>query len=196
MTLNETATTTSPSGPNVNIKYLDSILLRDPRGEHTSGLDASPTGPYITFPGFSSEIPSVRYAGDGFGGDGPGGFRVSLDSEGLALGDNGTFWISDEYGPYIYQFSHEGSLLQAIRPPDAFIPLRNGTSSFSSDSAPRYDPELKVIPSDNPTGRDNNQVSLRKRRKREIVVESRDVDSGFRGLRASRYLQTRQSSMS
>ena len=158
LTLNETATSKNPSGPNVDIKYLDSILLRDPFGAYCSGLDASTSGPYITFPSFSQEMPSVYYAGNGFGGDGPGGFRISLDSEGLALGDNGTFWISDEYGPYIYQFSHDGHLLQAIRPPDAFIPLRNGSASFSADSPPLYDPNLKADPSDNPTGRDNNQV--------------------------------------
>jgi hypothetical protein len=37
--------------------------------------------------------------GDGFGGNyGNGGARVALDTEGLVLGDDDTFWISDEYG--------------------------------------------------------------------------------------------------
>ena len=48
---------------------------------------------------------------------------------------------------------------QTIRPPDAYIPVRNDSVSFSADSAPIYDPDFEVIPSDNPTGRDNNQVS-------------------------------------
>jgi hypothetical protein len=38
-------------------------------------------------------------SGDGFGGNyGSGGARVALDTEGLVLGDDDTFWISDEYG--------------------------------------------------------------------------------------------------
>jgi hypothetical protein len=36
--------------------------------------------------------------GDGFGGAGPGGKRISVDAEGLVLGDKDTFWVSDEYG--------------------------------------------------------------------------------------------------
>ncbi|KAJ9244380.1 hypothetical protein DTO169E5_1598 [Paecilomyces variotii] len=156
LTLNETATVQHPSGPNLKIEYLDSIILRDPLGHFTTGLDANAHGPYLRYPGFP-EVPSARYSGDGFGGAGPGGFQLSLDSEGLALGANGTFWISDEYGPYVYQFSAEGHLLQAVSPPDAFIPVRNNSVSFSADSPPIYNPSLEVIPSDNPTGRDNNQ---------------------------------------
>ena len=38
--------------------------------------------------------------GDGFGGAGQGGKRISLDTEGLVLGKDGSFWISDEYGMY------------------------------------------------------------------------------------------------
>lgn len=30
-------------------------------------------------------------------------------------------------GPYIYQFSSKGEMIGAIRPPDAFIPVRNGS---------------------------------------------------------------------
>lgn len=135
---------------------MDSILLHDPFGRFTTGLDADADGPYLSYPWFP-EVPSAKYTGDGFGGAGPGGFQLSLDSEGLVLGADGTFWISDEYGPYVYQFSAEGSLLQAIRPPDAYIPLRNNSVSWSADSPPIYDPTLLVLPADNPTGRDDNQ---------------------------------------
>lgn len=48
-------------------------------------------------------------------------------------------------------------MVDAIRPPDAYIPLRNGTESFSADSPPVYDPNEVITPADNPTGRDNNQ---------------------------------------
>lgn len=48
-------------------------------------------------------------------------------------------------------------MIQAIRTPDAFIPLRNGTESFSAASPPIYDPKLKTNPEDPTSGRGNNQ---------------------------------------
>lgn len=42
--------------------------------------------------------------GDGFGNNGTGGARVALDTEGLVLGEDNTYWISDEYGKF--QYSH------------------------------------------------------------------------------------------
>jgi hypothetical protein len=95
--------------------------------------------------------------GDGFGNAGPGGKRVSLDTEGLVLGDDDSFWISDEYGPYIYQFNKKGKMINAIRPPNALIPVRNGTESFSAASPPIYNPNATITPTDPDTGRANNQ---------------------------------------
>ncbi|WPG97818.1 Putative secreted protein ARB-04696-like protein [Acrodontium crateriforme] len=157
LTPNPFATADQPGNPNLQFKYLDSILLTDPTGTPTCGLDADIKGPYKTFPGIPVDIPSAHYTGDGFGGDGPGGYRVVIDSEGLFLGHDGSFWISDEYGPYVYHFDKSGKMIGAIRPPDAIVPLRNNSESFSADSPPRYDPSLAPIPADNPTGRDNNQ---------------------------------------
>jgi hypothetical protein len=133
--------------------------LTDPKNNPTSGLDANPTGPYLTFKG-SPQLPSATVIGDGFGNPGPGGNRVVTDNEGLVIGPDGTFWISDEYGPYIYQYGKGGKMLQAIMPPMAYIPMRNNSISFSADS-PTYAQQLAgitddVSPADNPTGRDNN----------------------------------------
>jgi len=157
LTLNNSATVANPSGPNLQLQYLDTILFTDPSGTPTSGLDANVRGPYLTFPGIPFDLPSVNYTGNGYGGNGTGGHRVVVDSEGLFLGHDGTFWVSDEYGPYIYHFSQTGRMIGAIRPPDAFIPLRNSSESFSADSTPIYAPLLAPIPADNPTGRDDNQ---------------------------------------
>lgn len=156
-TPDEAATVENPSGPNIYLKYLDTVLLTDPYGQPVSGLDANVCGPYLRFPGIPFDLPSVNYTGDGFGGSGPGGHRVVVDSEGIFLGHDGSFWISDEYGPYVYHFNILGRMIGAIRPPDAIIPLRNNSESFSADSPPIYDPTLAPIPADNPTGRDNNQ---------------------------------------
>ncbi len=76
------------------------------------------------------------------------------------LGD-GTFWVSDEYGPYVYHYNQHGELIEAIRPPDAFIPKRLNASSqpvenFSADSPPigvTYNPD----PGNPVSGRQNNQ---------------------------------------
>ena len=154
---NETATVANPSGPNIDLKYLDTILFTDPSGDPTSGLDASIRGPYKKFPSIPFGLPSVHYTGNGFGGNGTGGFRVTVDSEGIFLGHDGSLWVSDEYGPYVYHFSSNGTMIGAIRPPNAFIPLRNGSESFSADSPPVYAPNLIPNPENNPTGRDNNQ---------------------------------------
>ena len=157
LTPNETATVENPSGQNLQLKYLDTILFTDPSGTLTSGLDANVRGPYLRFPGIAFDLPSVNYTGNGFGGSGTGGHRVVVDSEGLFLGQDGSFWVSDEYGPYVYHFSSTGQMIGAIRPPDAIIPLRNSSESFSADSPPIYNLDLAPIPADNPTGRDDNQ---------------------------------------
>ncbi|KAF2644787.1 3-phytase [Massarina eburnea CBS 473.64] len=145
----------NPASPNFHITYLDTILLTGPDGTPTTGLDADPTG-HISFDNFP-DLPVATYTGDGFGGNGTGGKRIAIDTEGLVLGDDGSFWLSDEYGPYIYQFDKNGKMVTAVRPPDAFIPIRNGTESFNAASPPIYDPDVEVVPEDPVTGRANNQ---------------------------------------
>ncbi|PSN67411.1 hypothetical protein BS50DRAFT_621420 [Corynespora cassiicola Philippines] len=149
------ATTRSPAAPNFKIHYLDTILLTGPDGTPCTGLDADATG-HFSFGGFPN-LPMATYSGDGFGGNGTGGKRIAVDSEGLVLGHDGSFWISDEYGPYMYQFDMSGKMINAIRPPDALIPLRNGSESFNAASPPIYDPDVVVTPEDPETGRANNQ---------------------------------------
>ncbi|KAF1809256.1 hypothetical protein P152DRAFT_461673 [Eremomyces bilateralis CBS 781.70] len=143
--------------PNVHLRYLDTILLTDPNGEPTTGLDPDPFG-VLQFPGFP-DLPAASYVGDGFGTvtTGDTTARVSIDSEGLVLNDDGTFWISDEYGDMIYRFRADGRMLDAIRPPDAFLPRRNATVSFNANSPPRYDSDREITPGDPLSGRNNNQ---------------------------------------
>jgi hypothetical protein len=155
-TPNYTATASKPSPPNLKLQYLDTIAFTDPKGNPVTGLDPDAHGAYLSFQGFP-ELPSATYQGDGFGGAGPGGRRVSLDSEGLVLAADGSFWVSDEYGAYIYHFAPSGRMISAIRPPPAVIPQRNNTDSFSAASPPRYNPDLEITPTANPTGRANNQ---------------------------------------
>ncbi|KAJ5197966.1 uncharacterized protein N7498_007083 [Penicillium cinerascens] len=150
------ASVKNPSDPNIRLEYLDTILLTGPCGEPTTGLDADFTG-YGSYDGFPP-LPVATYTGNGFGGPGKGGRRISIDPEGLALDPrDGGFWVSDEYGPYIYKFSSKGRMELAIQPPQAYLPRRNGTLSFNSNSPPLYDPEEVPIPENTVTGRANNQ---------------------------------------
>jgi hypothetical protein len=145
-----------PSDKNLELTYLDTILFTAPDGTPTTGLDADVSSPYLSYEGFPV-LPAATYTGDGFGRDGPGGHRVAIDCEGLVLGSDGTFWISDEYGPYIYQFSPLGKMLRAIRPPNACIPRRHGDVSFSSASPPINSRQSQVDPENPESGRGNNQ---------------------------------------
>ncbi|KAL3425824.1 hypothetical protein PVAG01_02615 [Phlyctema vagabunda] len=150
------ATVESPSGDNLFFFYKETIRFYGPDGTPCTGLDADGSG-FLAYPGFP-HLPAATYEGDGFGDPGPGGKRIALDAEGIVLNADGSFWISDEYGPYVYRFSAEGIMLAAIRPPAAIIPLRNGTDSFSADSPTFYEggDGDDVIPAENPTGRNNN----------------------------------------
>ncbi|KAK9479779.1 esterase-like activity of phytase-domain-containing protein [Lipomyces japonicus] len=145
--------------PNAQWVLEDTIILKDPFGNPLTGLDCDTV---LHFPGFP-DIPAATYTGDGWGGKGgpASETKVCLDPESIVLvngtGANG-FWISDEYGPYMYRFNSEGLMVQAIRPVDALIPIRNGTQSFSADSPRLFFTESDDITPANPTsGRSNNQ---------------------------------------
>ncbi|KAK0702362.1 esterase-like activity of phytase-domain-containing protein [Lasiosphaeris hirsuta] len=143
------------SPPNVRFKYDNTILLTGPDGEFCTGLDADQNGG-LDYPGFPT-LPAATYAGDGFGGAGKGGKRIAIDAEGLVLNKDGGFWISDEYGPYVYKFDRNGKMVEAIRPPDAILPLRVGKPSFSSDTPPIFSPDQHPAPINPTQGRQNNQ---------------------------------------
>jgi hypothetical protein len=120
----------------------DTILLTDAAGESTTGLDPAEGGVRPA----TKDFPDLPQAATG---------RVAIDAEALVRMPDGTFFISDEYGPYVYRFSAEGRMLSAIRPPDAFIPMRNGKQNFSSNNP---GPAAQApSPKDPDTGRQNNQ---------------------------------------
>ncbi|KAL4810121.1 esterase-like activity of phytase-domain-containing protein [Aspergillus unguis] len=149
------ASARNPSAPNVHFSYLDTILLSDPHGQPLTGLDPDFTGSF-SYEGFPP-LPGATYVGNGFGGSGPGGKRVSLDPEGLVIDTENYFWISDEYGPFIYRFDRNGTMVHALQPPEAYLPRRNGSLSFSAASPPLYAPNELPNPEDPETGRNNNQ---------------------------------------
>jgi len=118
LTLAPNATVANPASSNLVFTYDDTILLFAPDGTTPcTGLDADGTG-HISYPGFP-DLPVATFSGDGFGNPGPVQKRIPIDAEGLALANGGSFWVSDEYGPYVYHFDTAGKMIGAIRPPDA-----------------------------------------------------------------------------
>lgn len=127
------------------LDYKDSFEFSKPFGAKTTGLDPSgvfaPTRFFPELPMSNKEIP--------------------VDDEAVVFPGDGTVWVSDEYGPYVYHYTLEGKLLEAIRPPDAFIPMRKDSTgatvdNFSADSPPvgvTYNPD----PGNPVSGRQNNQ---------------------------------------
>ncbi|GAB1312603.1 Esterase-like activity of phytase-domain-containing protein [Madurella fahalii] len=143
-----------PSGPNLEFQYKRTILLSGPDGRPLTGLDPDFTGGQ-SYPGFPT-MPAATYLGDGFGGTGPGDKRISLDAEGLVV-DGDWFWISDEYGPFIYRFDKDGKMVAAIQPPDALLPIRKGEVSYNSNTPRIYNQSYVPDPEDPEHGRQNNQ---------------------------------------
>ena len=122
------------------LDYQSTLFYTDGKNVRTTGLDALASRNDSGFP--ELPVPSLAFN------------DLSLDDEGLALNSDGrypfprkiflptlmilmpSFWTSDEYGPYIYKFSSEGELLEAIQPPNAILPFINGSLNFTSGVDP------------------------------------------------------------
>src|SRR5262249_46961909 len=124
VTLELTDNSAPPAGAepwtNLTATLVDTILLTDPDGSPLSGLD-----PQDGIRAAANGLPTLPKAVNG---------HISIDAESLALLPDGSFFVGDEYGPYIYRFSATGQLISAIRPPEAFIPKRKGRDNFSSNN--------------------------------------------------------------
>lgn len=78
----------------------------------------------------------------------------TVDLEGLVRLQDGSFWTSDEYGPYIYHFTKHGDMDAAIAPPESFLPYTDGQKTFLSGNPPVGSDDDAA---DDPiTGRSNN----------------------------------------
>ncbi|KAH3660293.1 hypothetical protein OGAPHI_006879 [Ogataea philodendri] len=145
----------SSSSQNLVWDYQDTILLKDFNGDFMTGLDCNTT---LEQNGYT--LPASAFVGNGFGADLDSGKTttyVCLDPEALRLveGDiNNGFWITDEYGPGLYKFDSNGTLIDFTLPPDAIVPYRNNEQSFNADSPPIYE---TYDTGDPDSGRANNQ---------------------------------------
>lgn len=57
----------------------------------------------------------------------------SLDPEGFAVAPNGNFYVSDEYGPSIYEFRPNGSFLRAFETPNNIVPRAGNVPNYADD---------------------------------------------------------------
>lgn len=104
----------------LKLKLEETIVLRDARGELTTGL--SPTGVLL-----GSQPPTPTAEG-----------KLAVDTEGLALRADGSFYVSEEYAPSIFHVSREGRILGRIAPVPAFLPQftpASGLSGFATGPA-------------------------------------------------------------
>ena len=104
--------------PNVTTRLLDTRLLKNEFGQ--------------TFVGAAGAFGSNDAA------------TLRLDPEGIRVGPNGSFYISDEYGPYLLEFNRQGHLLRRIDVPAKFF-IAN----------PSADPNLELL--GNSSGRQGNR---------------------------------------
>lgn len=125
----------------VGLTLTDTIQLSEANGTPLTSLDPTPSGT-----GTRAGFPALPQAFNN---------RLSLDPEGIVVNADGSFWVSDEYGPYIFKFAADGKLVSAIRPPEALAPKRNGADSFASNNPGPNQPI--PAPADPVTGRQNNQ---------------------------------------
>jgi len=125
----------------VGLTLSDTIKFTEAGGTPFTALDPTGVGS-----GVRAGLPALPQAFNG---------RLSLDAEGIVVNADGSIWVSDEYGPYVYKFAADGKLLTVIRPPEALIPQRNGADSFSANSPGAGQPA--AVPADPATGRQNNQ---------------------------------------
>lgn len=163
----------------VSATLADTTLFREADGTVLTGLDPQPrTGVRAA----TATLPVLPQAYNG---------KVSLDPEGIVHLADGSFFISDEYGPYIYHFSPTGTMLSAIQPPRALLPYRNGAIDFSSNNPATGQPT--PTPADPTTGRQNNQgleglaVTPDQKHLAALLQSATRQDGGTGGSSATRY---------
>jgi hypothetical protein len=121
-----------------DIKLVKTILLKDRDGHTITGLPNTATLggtgeiPYDAAGNVITVDPSLPYDAvtnpiklDDYG----------LDSEGLVAMSDGTFWVSDEYGPHIVHYSAEGVELQRI---NAFAADTRNLHTLPAEFAKRW----------------------------------------------------------
>jgi len=85
------------------------IVLKDPHGHPLNGLvvDVGDTGGETMVDIYGNPMPNSDRG---------------LDSEGLVALEDGTFWVADEYGPFVIHFDANGVEIERLSPYDGSLP--------------------------------------------------------------------------
>ena len=105
--------------PNIRTTLLDTRFLKNDRGQTFVGA----AGSFVV----GDDIATLR-----------------LDPEGIRVSPRGTFYLSDEYGPYVFEFNREGHLMRRLPVPNKFF-IAN----------PNADPNVELL--GNAVGRQANR---------------------------------------
>jgi hypothetical protein len=81
--------------------------------------------------------------------------KLALDAEGVVRLADGSFLVSDEYGPSIYRFSAGGQFIGALPVAASVRPIRNGVTDYASNNPAAGQPA--PLPANPTFGRQNNQ---------------------------------------
>ena len=112
--------------PNIDATLLDTRFLRNELGENFVGSTSA----------FDELVPLAT---------------LRFDPEGVAVSSQGTFFVSDEYGPYLFEFDRQGNLLRRLAVPAEFLIANpDGGVDASGNS-------LELYPSFNTSGRQANR---------------------------------------
>ncbi|KAJ7669762.1 esterase-like activity of phytase-domain-containing protein [Mycena rosella] len=128
---NATALTFAAAQKTFQLTYKNTTLEFERNSVKTSGLDPTAIRAAMagagTNPLADPQMPIASTAEP----------HLTVDAEGLIANADGTYWTSDEYGPYIYLFTGDGHLVQTIQPPAAILPLDSaGNLDFTSEDDP------------------------------------------------------------
>lgn len=105
--------------PNIHTVLLDTRFLKNENGENFVGA----AGSFVV----GDDLATLR-----------------LDPEGIRVSPNGNFYVSDEYGPYLFEFDRQGHLQRRIQLPSKFF-----------ISNPSSDPNTELL--GNTAGRQGNR---------------------------------------
>src|SRR5262245_1093970 len=120
--------------PNITTKLLDTRFLKNEKNENFVGSAFA----------FSDTKPLKT---------------LRLDPEGVTIGRDGTFYVSDEYGPYIFNFDRHGRLLRRVSVPSKFLLdlFRPGATGHQSGEVDSEGNSLELQSDFNTTGRQANR---------------------------------------
>lgn len=102
------------NGDRLEPSLVRSVILMDENGQAMTGL--IPDDP-------KAATPRMK---DG---------RTCIDPEAIALAPDKTLYITDEYGPYLYQFHADGRMIRRLALPEQFAPkTSDGSLDFSAEA--------------------------------------------------------------